>query len=529
MCIELLPSNRMYANSLSASMYVRRLVYPTQPSNSVATTHPYFRCGDNCQVTSGGLGEIQYPIPPATHADSDGELARSGFTQLSPQQRLYQERAVTVVKMPEGFRAQTAEDYRQGLTAARAIAERSHCPKHAGLVAEWTARFVVFLAGVPPPYGPQNTRTATPEDVLNFCTMYAMVHHGITKLGDGSVVPAFSTMKGILSNIRHTFDVLGRRGEWQPLTLSGNPCDSTEIREFRTGYERTLWIEGVEPVAATPATEKIVRALVDEADKRHSVLAATPVERRSALLTMRLLILERDITLYLYLWESIQRGGEGGRLRPCDLRGGDGAHFPLPTGGGPPLFKYPIRAHPNGVKTRQRRACGSFSLTGCGDIRYDFVARLNRFLRNCYLAGQYAGPDTPIFRTLQSGKRTCFSAEALNSAASLKRLYTYRQSASGGTSGPLGTATGHSFRRGGIQDDKAKGKAPEATMARGLMTSKRTYELYSDTERPTKCKRARVPGALVAPAPPAAGVGAFLYSTMARAVQACTGWATTST
>jgi hypothetical protein len=239
MCIELLTSNGMYANSLSASMYVRRLVYPTQPSNSVATTHPYFRCGDNCQVTPGSLGEIQYPIPPATHADSDGELARSGFTQLSPQQRLYQERAVTAVKMPEGFRAQTAEDYRQGLTAARAIAERSHCPKHAGLVAEWTARFVVFLAGVPPPYGLQNTRTATPEDVLNFCTMYAMVHHGITKLGDGSVVPAFSTMKGILSNIRHTFDVLGRRGEWQPLTLSGNPCDSTEIREFRTGYEAT--------------------------------------------------------------------------------------------------------------------------------------------------------------------------------------------------------------------------------------------------------------------------------------------------
>jgi hypothetical protein len=37
--------------------------------------------------------------------------------------------------------------------------------------------------------------------------------------------------------------------------------------------------------------------LVDEADKRHSVLAATPVERRSAFLKMRLLILERDITL----------------------------------------------------------------------------------------------------------------------------------------------------------------------------------------------------------------------------------------
>ena len=145
MCTELLPSKRKYANTLYASMYVRRLVSQIQPSNSVATAQLYYRCGDDCQVAPGGGGEALLTVSQATQADSDGHYVRPGLPELLPQQRLYQERRGSIVRMPEGYRVQTADDYRQGLTTAGSITERSHCAKHAGLVADWSARLTQYL------------------------------------------------------------------------------------------------------------------------------------------------------------------------------------------------------------------------------------------------------------------------------------------------------------------------------------------------------------------------------------------------
>ena len=86
------------------------------------------------------------------------------------------------------------------------------------------------------------------------------------------------------------------------------------------------------------------------------------------------LLLVRDVTLYLYLLVSCQRGGEGARLRPVDLH-------PRPASwdvhGLPPL----ITVTPNGTKTAQRRRAGRILLRpNVTSPRHCFAARLQQYL-----------------------------------------------------------------------------------------------------------------------------------------------------
>ena len=192
--------------------------------------------------------------------------------------------------------------------------------------------------------------------MLTFCTSVVIPNHGRTLLTDGTTVPAFSTMKGVLTSLLHHFDRLGRRGDWEPLYFRGNPCESSEIRAFRTGYERLLWHEGVEPVAAEPITEGAVHSLVDAADQARAELRAQHATQTiiGAREIVRELLCERDATYYLYLWESIQRGGEGGRLRPCDL---ESSQTPALSFGCVPQYTHPVLVRPNGCKSRHDRRC----------------------------------------------------------------------------------------------------------------------------------------------------------------------------
>ena len=382
----------------------------------------------------------------------------------------------------------TPRQYFASVALARDILRRSHCAEHEGRVEDWGSRFDGYLSALPPPYGPRHVMGACPEDVLTFCTSVVIPQHGRTPLADGTVVPAFSTLKGVLTSLLHHFDRSGRRGEWEPLELRGNPCESTEVRDFRTGYERLLWQEGVEPTAAEPITEAAVHALVDAADAARAELRAANLARPSVSPSdeMLELLCARDATYYLYLWESVQRGGEGGRLRPCDLQS-LGPCTGAPEGA--PMYAYPVLVRPNGCKSRQRRNCGSFTLERpAAGATYCFITRLNSFLQECYTKGHYAGADGHIFRPRCSARRDRFSDDALSSSASLKRLIKHSQNARA-----AGRVTGnescHSFRRGAMQERRARGEAPADTMRDALISSPGVYQLYTDQERPTKRRR----------------------------------------
>ena len=67
----------------------------------------------------------------------------------------------------------------------------------------------------------------------------------------------------------------------QPRRAPTLSCESHEVRQYRTGYERLLMTHGVEPVAAAPLTWGQLCAAIDDLDARiaaqqHSTCAQSP-------------------------------------------------------------------------------------------------------------------------------------------------------------------------------------------------------------------------------------------------------------
>jgi len=236
--------------------------------------------------------------------------------------------AGTPAPTPTRFRPQyTDADVQHHLEKVAGVCRQSRAQDHYAQVAQWGDRLSQFLGRLPAEDGKAQATmlTATPVDVCLFMTMEVEPNHGRTRLMTGEIVPAFSTVKGVLSFIRAALETLGREGEYYAGQggngCRGNPCESLEVRRYRTGYEKHLTDHGVEVLAAVALTESKYHSLVDEAD---SCAAALRAEYSGLLPTpsqlLQILLYERDAATFVYLWESHQRGSEGGRLRPMDVQ-----------------------------------------------------------------------------------------------------------------------------------------------------------------------------------------------------------------
>ena len=393
----------------------------------------------------------------------------------------------TPAPTPTGFRPQyTDADVQHHLEKVAGVCRQSRAQDHYAQVAQWGDRFSQFLGRLPAEGGkaPATMLTATPVDVCLFMTMEVEPNHGRTKLKTGEIVPAFSTVKGVLSFIRAALETLGREGEYyvgQGVNgCRGNPCESLEVRRYRTGYEKHLTDHGVEVLAAVALTKSKYHALVDEADScaaalRAEYLGLLPTPSQS----LHILIYERDAAMMVHLWESHQRGSEGGRLRPMDVQAPGGYQFPVGPNG-VPVLAYPLEVHPNGIKQDQRRNCGTITITSSdGDDRYDLVARLNRLMALCAAEGHYAGMTAPMFRVRDSSDHGHFGVEAVDACAVSKRMQVLLGEEWEGE-------TSHSNRRGSMQDKLDKGESPATVGARMQLHSGRVFNLYASKTRPTR-------------------------------------------
>lgn len=156
-----------------------------------------------------------------------------------------------------------------------------------------------------------------------------------------------------------------------------------------------------------------------------------------------------------------------------------------------------VTISPNGHKTCQQRNCGKFSIWA--DIRPGEQLAPSRFLPSltglleAYLrAGRTLTSESPVFfATAGAGHRftdrpaTCGVVQGM-----LKR-----RAAAAALDGEH--FTGHSFRRGRMQDDANGGIPAAVTQARALGIGRATYELYTDRSRPVR----RIGVAAIVPAP----------------------------
>ena len=381
----------------------------------------------------------------------------------------------------------SASTYGTALAAAYSTVHHARSEGTHAMRQRVASAFLEFLTRLPAELN-KNISNATANDVLVFLQL-EWRHHGRTHLPDGTIVASASGLGNAASALGATFDILGRRGEWDPLTLSGNPCASFEVRLYRSGYQRELWGQDIEPTAATPLRHDKVLALVVHLDAKRALLTADPIYSESRFLQLRGLLLERDALLFTYLSASIQRGGEGARLRLCDIRT---AHSEGVTGVSLPLGNAliadrapAVSVHPNGVKTRQRRDCGHFLLQPHPDSRVCFMSRLAHFSSSCRALGfPLRAPAGFIFRIMDPQDRRRLIETPLSVSASLSRLRASLKSL-----GDYQGETMHSFRRAGMQSDQDTGVTPHETMKRALIVSPSSYNLYTDRRRPTKAQR----------------------------------------
>lgn len=169
------------------------------------------------------------------------------------------------------------------------------------------AEFGAWLQHLPLEWG-RTLYTAVPEDIVAYMESHWVRNHGRTVVGnDPTLMASASGAKGHLLGLEHYFAALGRVGNWNPATLSGNPCRSHQVITWRRGYKRGQWIAGVRPVAATPATATHIQQLTAPAAASKAATAPGPPPAEGSVQhAMRV----RDDGLVFYLHEAGQRAGE---------------------------------------------------------------------------------------------------------------------------------------------------------------------------------------------------------------------------
>ena len=331
----------------------------------------------------------------------------------------------------------------------------------------------------------------TPADLLVYMEQIYLVEHTGRRAGpDGALSCSFSAIKGVLGHLKTTFDLLGRNGPWVSSSGAGNPCCSTEISHWRSGYEREQDALGNVAVGARPMTVSKLHALVDALD---GDLAALPAED-----AMGRLLLLRDITFFLYLFASHQRGGEGGEIALAEIRlqpGPLGDSAAIEASGPPsPLWPFApdyvaLLASAAGVWVRPRRLknrqvsslCEPVLLEAApaGSSAYCVVRRLGAYLSALQAAGQLADSkeDYFLFRLLERHGRG-FSLKPFSYNSARARLQSQLRD-----HGLFEGETLHSFRRGSAQ---AFTGSDAELQQRMNLNSDAVLALYQSKTRPVR-------------------------------------------
>lgn len=323
----------------------------------------------------------------------------------------------------------------------------------------------------------------TPELLIGWLEGQYLPRHRAaarTRLDDGSVVCSPSAVSCCVSHLSTAFEQLHppRAGEYDAHTGTGNPTQCALVRNYRAGYLQWAKGSGFEAQAAVPFTEAKVHQLVLSLLQAYDAATAAGQAVTAALCL-------RDGVFFLYLWESWQRGAEGGAIRADRVRlTADGMEVEIgDTKANRTGFSGLLQFSRNAAEPRlcivrgvQQLLAATATLNGLGP-------------NDLGLARGY------VFRTLTPCRRR-FSESAFSGSAAYQRLLGHLK-----TYQLYDGESVHSFRRGANQHALAGGVPASTRQARGLWASPATVRRY---DRPSgKLPLSKRP----CPSPPSSGEG----------------------
>lgn len=136
-----------------------------------------------------------------------------------------------------------------------------------------------------------------------------------------------SALKAHLSALSVFLSRVGRRGPYDPVTGSGNPCESAVIEDLRTACQREQVQAGYTEVSPVPMTEAKYRALAFYLWSQVDATAPGSLD---------CLVLLRDLLCVLLLWQTAVRGHDLGKLGLGDFVD---PNNPALLQGGPPRLQ----------------------------------------------------------------------------------------------------------------------------------------------------------------------------------------------
>ena len=104
---------------------------------------------------------------------------------------------------------------------------------------------------------------AIPEDILVYLTQHWLPNHGGAEIAAGNRIAAPSSLSSIKSHLAQDFDLLGRTGDWNASTQSGNPMHSIQLTKMAKGYNNYATDMGYQKKGAEPLTEAEMHTLLE--------------------------------------------------------------------------------------------------------------------------------------------------------------------------------------------------------------------------------------------------------------------------
>lgn len=366
--------------------------------------------------------------------------------------------------------------YSVGLVQAGIHASHSRCESTLALRRLMSAELQSHFRRLPPTWG-VNILSAQPIDVVVFVAHVWVPHHGRIILASGHVYPSASHLRGAFNALEYVFDRSGRGSVWTLSNPFNNPCRITIVDDYKRGLEK--FVDETGPAPKATLEESKLLSLVTSLDTYFDARRADMERLNNPYRRLHCMIPTRDTLLFTNQFYSLQRDVEGDRIGlsnlsfPSDnrpLRLGDNRLLTAPT----------TCVRTGWTKTDVNG--GTFKIDRAEDSRLCFMRRLHAYASACVLLGQPSTtPDFHLFRPIDTLDRGIFSRATMTSAACLGRLKNALNLA-----GAKDGETVHSSRRGGMQRERAAGVPAEQTMARALMKTRKIYDLYVDTNRPTR-------------------------------------------
>ena len=304
-----------------------------------------------------------------------------------------------------------------------------------------------------------------PEDIMVYFTTHWLPNHAGTTTKTGHRLSAPGSLAGVKSSLSTELEQLGRTGDWNPVTMQGNPMLSNQVKRMTKGYKADAAAKGYEQRAAEPIYSGKIHALLEFLLGKQQTM--TGKER---------LLLIRDGLLISMLWQSCFRGFNVGELRLENIR--TPTNSPAIPFIVPKLVLQPnskLHIHPDVTKNRKGGFC---TVTISGDIMC-----FTTWLQLAVVA--YEEAHQPItnylVRPLAKGTHT-FVEKGMTSSAIWGRFTAHLK-----TMDMYNGESVHSTRRGKMIESTMVHQATiEEIQAAAMIRTKQVAEKYIDVSRPTR-------------------------------------------